>query len=217
MATATKLEVLDAQGKKVGSVDLPEAIFGAETNVPLIHQVVTAQLAAARQGTHKTKNRGERSGSGVKPFKQKGTGRSRQGSIRAPEHRGGGIVHGPVPRDYSQRTPKKMIAAALTGLLSDRARANRLHVVESFGVGEKPSTKSAREFLASVAPGKRVLVVVDREDETTVLSVRNLQHVHVLFQDQLNAYDVVVSDDLVFTKAAFDAFVAGRAAKEDTK
>jgi len=217
MTTATKLEVLDAQGKKAGSVDLPEAIFGAETNVPLIHQVVTAQLAAARQGTHKTKNRGERSGSGVKPFKQKGTGRARQGSVRMPQHRGGGIVHGPVPRDYSQRTPKKMIAAALTGLLSDRARANRVHVVESFGVADKPSTKAAREFLASVAPGQRVLVVVTREDELTMLSIRNLQHVHVLFQDQLNAYDVVVSDDLVFTKAAFDAFVDGRAAKEDTK
>ncbi|WP_427870874.1 50S ribosomal protein L4 [Leucobacter luti] len=217
MATATKLEVLDAKGKKAGSVDLPETIFGAETNVPLIHQVVTAQLAAARQGTHKTKNRGEVSGSGVKPFKQKGTGRARQGSVRAPEHRGGGVVHGPVPRDYAQRTPKKMIAAALRGLLSDRARANRLHVVESFGIDEKPSTKAAREFLAQVAPGKRVLVVVTREDELTALSVRNLQHVHVLFQDQLNAYDVVVSDDLVFTKAAFDAFVAGRAAQEDTK
>lgn len=217
MATATKLEVLDAKGQKAGSVDLPEAIFGAETNVPLIHQVVTAQLAAARQGSHKVKSRAERSGSGAKPFKQKGTGRARQGSVRMPQHRGGGIVHGPVPRDYAQRTPKKMIVAALTGLLSDRARANRVHVVESFGLEGKPSTKSAREFLATVAPGNRVLVVVDREDELTTLSVRNLQHVHVLFQDQLNAYDVVVSDDLVFTKAAFDAFVAGRAAKEDTK
>ncbi|MBK0420667.1 50S ribosomal protein L4 [Leucobacter sp. CSA2] len=217
MATATKLDVLDAKGKKAGSVDLPENLFAVETNVPLIHQVVTAQLAAARQGTHKTKNRGEVSGSGVKPFKQKGTGRARQGSVRAPEHRGGGVVHGPVPRDYAQRTPKKMIAAALRGLLSDRARANRVHVVESFGIDAKPSTKAAREFLAQVAPGNRVLVVVTREDELTALSVRNLQHVHVLFQDQLNAYDVVVSDDLVFTKAAFDAFVAGRAAQEDTK
>ncbi|MBK0419541.1 50S ribosomal protein L4 [Leucobacter sp. CSA1] len=217
MATATKLEVVDAKGKKAGSVDLPEAIFGVEANVPLIHQVVTAQLAAARQGTHKAKGRGERSGSGAKPFKQKGTGRARQGSVRMPQHRGGGIVHGPVPRDYSQRTPKKMIAAALLGLLSDRARANRLHVVESFGLGDKPSTKTAREYLGSVAPGKRVLVVVDREDQVSILSLRNLQGVHVLFQDQLNAYDVVVSDDLVFTKAAFDAFVAGRAAKEDTK
>ncbi|SJN08672.1 LSU ribosomal protein L4p (L1e) [Leucobacter sp. 7(1)] len=217
MTTATKLEVLDAKGKKAGSVDLPEAIFGAETNVPLIHQVVTAQLAAARQGTHKVKNRGEVSGSGAKPHKQKGTGRARQGSVRMPQHRGGGVVHGPVPRDYSQRTPKKMIAAALRGLLSDRARANRLHVVDGFGIGEKPSTKTAREFLAQVAPGKRVLVVVDRADELTPLSVRNLPFVHVLFQDQLNAYDVVVSDDLVFTKAAFDQFVAGRAAQEDSK
>jgi large subunit ribosomal protein L4 len=217
MATATKLEVLDAKGKKAGSVDLPEAIFAVETNVPLIHQVVTAQLAAARQGTHKTKTRGEVSGSGVKPFKQKGTGRARQGSIRQPEHRGGGVVHGPVPRDYSQRTPKKMIAAALRGLLSDRARANRVHVIEGFGIADKPSTKAARDYLASVAPGNRVLVVVDRDDELTTLSVRNLPHVHVLFQDQLNAYDVVVSDDLVFTKAAFDAFVAGRAVKEETK
>jgi len=222
MATATKLDVTDAKGKKAGSVELPEALFGVETNVPLIHQVVTAQLAAARQGTHKTKNRGEVSGSGVKPFKQKGTGRSRQGSVRAPEHRGGGVVHGPVPRDYAQRTPKKMIAAALRGLLSDRARANRLHVVEGFGLGEKPSTKTARQVLAAVAPGKRVLVVIDREDEISALSLRNLSGVHVLFQDQLNAYDVVVSDDLVFTKAAFDAFVAARAvdsnsAKEGAK
>ena len=201
---------------KAIKVDLPSEIFDVQTNVPLLHQVVVAQLAAARQGTHKTKNRGEVSGAGRKPFKQKGTGRARQGSVRAPEHRGGGVVHGPVPRDYAQRTPKKMIAAALRGVLSDRARANRLHVVESFGIADKPSTKTAREFLASVAPGKRVLVVVDREDEVTALSVRNLQHVHVLFQDQLNAYDVVVSDDLVFTKAAFDAFVGGRTVEANT-
>lgn len=217
MTSATKLDVFDAKGAKAGSVDLPDSIFAAETNVPLIHQVVTAQLAAARQGTHKTKGRGEVSGSGAKPFKQKGTGRARQGSVRMPQHRGGGVVHGPVPRDYAQRTPKKMIAAALRGLLSDRVRGNRVHIVEGFGIDDKPSTKTAREFLASVAPGKRVLVVLDRSDELTALSVRNLQHVHVLFQDQLNAYDVVVSDDLVFTKAAFDAFVAERAEKEVTK
>jgi len=217
MAPATKLEVVDAKGKKAGSVTLPEALFAAETNVPLIHQVVTAQLAAARQGTHKTKNRGEVSGSGVKPFKQKGTGRSRQGSVRAPEHRGGGVVHGPVPRDYSQRTPKKMIAAALRGLLSDRLRGGRLHVVESFGLDGKPSTKAAREVLASVAPGKRVLVVLDREDELSLLSLRNLPNVHILVWDQLNAYDVVVSDDLVFTKAAIDAFVAARSANDTVK
>lgn len=217
MAPATKLEVVDAKGKKAGSVTLPEALFAAETNVPLIHQVVTAQLAAARQGTHKTKNRGEVSGSGVKPFKQKGTGRSRQGSVRAPEHRGGGVVHGPVPRDYSQRTPKKMIAAALRGLLSDRLRGGRLHVIESFGLDGKPSTKAAREVLASVAPGKRVLVVLDREDELSLLSLRNLPNVHILVWDQLNAYDVVVSDDLVFTKAAIDAFVAARSANDTVK
>lgn len=217
MATATKLEVIDNTGKKAGSVDLPETLFAVETNVPLIHQVVTAQLAAARQGTHKTKNRGEVSGSGVKPFKQKGTGRARQGSVRAPEHRGGGVVHGPVPRDYSQRTPKKMIAAALRGLLSDRVRGGRLHIVESFGLDGKPSTKSARQVLASVAPGKRVLVVLDRSDELSALSLRNLSQVHILTWDQLNAYDVVVSDDLVFTKAAFDAFVADRAEKEVSK
>ncbi|MBO1902355.1 50S ribosomal protein L4 [Leucobacter weissii] len=222
MATATKpevgaLDVTDAKGKKVGSVELPAELFAAETNVPLIHQVVTAQLAAARQGTHKTKTRGEVSGSGVKPFKQKGTGRARQGSIRQPEHRGGGIVHGPVPRDYSQRTPKKMIAAALRGLLSDRVRGDRVHVIDSFGIDDKPSTKAAREILRSLAPGNRVLVVLDREDEVSLLSLRNLQKVHVLFQDQLNAYDVVVSDDLVFTKDAFDAFVADRAAADAAK
>ena len=202
---------------KTLKVDLPAEIFDAQASVPLLHQVVVAQLAAARQGTHKAKNRGEVSGAGRKPFKQKGTGNARQGSIRAPHMTGGGVVHGPTPRNYAQRTPKKMIAAALIGLLSDRVRGNRLHVVDSFGIEGKPSTKSAREFLAAVAPGTRVLVVVTREDELTALSVRNLQNVHVLFQDQLNAYDVVVSDDLVFTKAAFDAFVAGRTAKEETK
>jgi large subunit ribosomal protein L4 len=210
---ATTLDVVDVKGKKAGSVELPEAIFDVQTNVPLIHQVVTAQLAAARQGTHKTKGRGEVSGSGRKPFKQKGTGRSRQGSIRAPEHTGGGIVHGPVPRDYSQRTPKKMIAAALLGVLSDRARGSRLHVVEGFA-GDVPSTKAAVELLAFVATSKNVLVVLDREDELGLKSVRNVPSVHVLFADQLNAYDVVVSDDIVFTKSAFDAFVSAKTKKE---
>lgn len=197
-------------------VSFPEELFDAPTNVPLIHQVVVAQLAAARQGTHKVKGRGEVSGSGAKPFKQKGTGRARQGSVRMPQHTGGGIVHGPVPRDYAQRTPKKMVAAALRGILSDRARAGRIVVVESL-VGETPSTKQAREALASVASGKRILVVVAGTEDTTVLSVRNLANVHVIEQSQLNAYDVVVSDDVVFTKAAFDAFVAGRTAGEETK
>jgi len=210
-STSASLSVIDAKGKSTGSVDLPGALFDVQTNVPLIHQVVTAQLAAARQGTHSTLRRGEVSGSGVKPFKQKGTGRSRQGSVRAPEHRGGGIVHGPKPRDYSQRTPKKMIAAALLGVLSDRARGERLHVIENFGTNG-PSTKTASALLADIATSKNVLVVLERSDENGFKSVRNLKHVHVLFVDQLNAYDAVVSDDIVFTKAAFDAFVSAKGA-----
>jgi len=213
MATANTLDVVDTSGKKTGSVDLPTAIFDVQTNVPLIHQVVVAQLAAARQGTHKTKNRGEVSGAGRKPFKQKGTGRARQGSIRAPEHRGGGVVHGPTPRDYSQRTPKKMIAAALLGAISDRVRGERLHIIESFGNGDVPSTKGAVQVLASIT-GKNVLIVLDRGDDTAVKSVRNLDNVHVLWVDQLNAYDVINSDDIVFTKAAFDTFVNSKSKKE---
>jgi len=205
--TAT-LDVIDASGKKVGSVDLPAETFDVQTNVPLIHQVVVAQRAAARQGTHNTLRRGEVSGAGRKPFKQKGTGRARQGSIRAPQMRGGGIVHGPHPRDYSQRTPKKMIAAALRGALSDRARGERLHVIDSLSVGNVPSTKAIAALLATIASSKHVLIVLQREDEVSYKSVRNIQTVHVLPYDQLNAYDVLVSDDIVFTKGAFDAFVA---------
>ena len=203
-----QLDVVDAKGKKAGSVELPAAIFDVQTNVPLIHQVVTAQLAAARQGTHSTKGRGQVSGSGSKPFKQKGTGRARQGSIRAPQMKGGGIVHGPHPRDYSQRTPKKMIAAALRGALSDRARGERLHVIDSLSVGNVPSTKAIAALLMDIAPSKNVLIVLEREDDTSYKSVRNLSTVHVLPYDQLNAYDVLVSDDIVFTKGAYDAFVA---------
>ena len=214
MSDTLTVDVVDAQGKKAGSVELPGAIFDVQTNVPLIHQVVTAQLAAARQGTHSTKNRGEVSGAGRKPFKQKGTGRSRQGSVRAPEHTGGGVVHGPTPRDYSQRTPKKMIAAALLGVLSDRARGERLHVITSFGT-DVPSTKTAVELLGQVATSKNVLIVLDRDDEVGAKSVRNLRNVHVLFADQLNAYDVVVSDDIVFTRAAFDSFVASKTKTEE--
>tara|TARA_R110002020_G_scaffold115611_6_gene265729 strand:- start:330 stop:1001 length:672 start_codon:yes stop_codon:yes gene_type:complete len=204
------LDVRGTDGKKAGSVNLPAEVFDVKTNIPLIHQVVVAQRAAARQGTHSTKRRGEVSGAGRKPFKQKGTGNARQGSIRAPHMTGGGIVHGPKPRDYSQRTPKKMIAAALRGALSDRARGNRLHVVESLGVAGAPSTKAAATYLATVAPTKNVLVVIERDDEISVKSIRNLAYVHVLTFDQLNAYDVLVSDDIVFTKAAFDAFVASK-------
>lgn len=211
MADSTlALDVVNSNGTKAGSVELPAAVFDVKTNIPLIHQVVVAQLAAARQGTHSTKRRGEVSGAGRKPFKQKGTGNARQGSIRAPHMTGGGIVHGPKPRDYSQRTPKKMIAAALLGALSDRARGGRLHVVDSFGIEGAPSTKAAAAVLAQLAPTKNVLVVIERDDELTVKSVRNLAYVHVLTFDQLNAYDVLVSDDIVFTKAAYDAFVAAK-------
>jgi len=212
-ATATSVDVLDAKGAKTGTVDLPAEIFDVVTNVPLIHQVVVAQQAAARQGTHKTKRRGEVSGAGRKPFKQKGTGRARQGSIRAPQMTGGGIVHGPQPRDYSQRTPKKMIAAALLGALSDRARGARVHVVESF-VADTISTKVALELLSTIASSKHVLVVIDRDDLLTRKSVRNVPTVHVITYDQLNAYDVLVSDDIVFTKSAFDGFVASKTKKE---
>ena len=207
---ATSIDVLDLTGKKSGSVELPENLFDVQTNVPLIHQVVVAQLAAARQGTHNTLRRGEVSGAGRKPFKQKGTGRARQGSIRAPQMTGGGIVHGPHPRDYSQRTPKKMIAAALLGALSDRARGDRLHVVESLALGDAPSTKATVAYLDSVASSKHVLIVIEYNDEISRKSVRNLEAVHVLDYSQLNAYDVLVSDDIVFTKAAFEAFVASK-------
>ena len=212
---ATELDVLDTAGKKAGSVELPADLFDVQTNIPLIHQVVVAQLAAARQGTHKTKGRGEVSGAGRKPFKQKGTGRARQGSIRAPQMTGGGIVHGPVPRSYAQRTPKKMIAAALLGALSDRARGSRLHVVETLSIADERITKAAAAYLGGIASSKHVLVVIERDDEQSLLSVRNLPTVHVLSQDQLNAYDVLVSDDIVFTKAAFEAFVASKSKKEE--
>jgi large subunit ribosomal protein L4 len=201
-------------------VDLPAEIFDVQTNVPLLHQVVVAQLAAARQGTHKTKTRAEVSGAGRKPFKQKGTGRARQGSIRAPHMTGGGVVHGPTPRDYSQRTPKKMIAAALRGALSDRARNGRIHVVAELVDGTKPSAKTALATLRGVSDRKNLLVVIERANDVAALSVRNLAGVHVLYSDQLNTYDVLVSDDVVFTKAAYEAFVAGKAVaknEEDAK
>lgn len=197
------------------TVELPAEIFDAPVNVPLIHQVVVAQLAAARQGTHKTKTRGEVSGGGRKPYRQKGTGRARQGSTRAPQFTGGGVVHGPVPRDYSQRTPKKMKAAALRGALSDRARNGRLHVVDAFDVAEKPHTKTVLAAIKALTERKHVLVVLGRDELNAWKSLRNLPEVHLLYADQLNTYDVMVSDDVVFTKAAYDAFVAGPAKKAD--
>ncbi|SFW46386.1 50S ribosomal protein L4 [Amycolatopsis australiensis] len=205
----TSVELKTPAGKADGTVDLPEEIFDVQANVALMHQVVVAQQAAARQGTHDTKTRGEVSGGGKKPYRQKGTGRARQGSTRAPQFAGGGVVHGPTPRDYTQRTPKKMKAAALRGALSDRARAGQLHVVTELVTGEKPSTKAAKAALAAVTQAKRVLVVLDRADELSWISLRNLPEVHLLWADQLNTYDVLVNDDVVFTKAAYDAFVAG--------
>jgi len=222
MSDTLTVDVLDPQGNKAGTADLPAGVFDAATNVPLIHQVVVAQLAAARQGTHSTKNRGEVSGGGRKPYKQKGTGRARQGSTRAPQFAGGGVVHGPTPRDYSQRTPKKMKAAALRGALSDRARAGRVHVVTGFAAGEVPSTKSAIKVLDNLSGRRHVLVVVERSDEITWKSLRNVERVHLLVADQLNTYDVLISDDVVFTAGALEAFLAGPAAttkavKEETK
>ncbi|HMM96872.1 MAG: 50S ribosomal protein L4 [Micrococcales bacterium] len=191
---------------KTLDVTLPSEIFDVQTNVPLIHQVVVAQLAAARQGTHATKTRGEVRGGGRKPYRQKGTGRARQGSTRAPQFAGGGTVHGPQPRDYAQRTPKKMKAAALRGALSDRARHGRIHVVESIATGDAPSTKDARALFAGLTERPNLLVVLDRSDIVSLKSVRNLAEVHVLAVDQLNTYDVLCADDVVFTQAAYEAF-----------
>jgi large subunit ribosomal protein L4 len=196
-------------GKADGTVELPAEIFDVQANIPLMHQVVVAQLAAARQGTHSTKTRGEVSGGGRKPYRQKGTGRARQGSTRAPQYTGGGVVHGPQPRDYSQRTPKKMKAAALRGALSDRVRAGQLHIVTELVSGEAPSTKAAKTAIAAVTQARRILVVLHRDDVQTWRSAQNLNEIHLITPDQLNTYDVLVNDDVVFTKAAYDVFVAG--------
>ena len=185
-------------------------IFDAQTNIPLIHQVVVAQRAAARQGTHKAKTRGEVSGGGKKPFKQKGTGRARQGSTRAVQMRHGGVAHGPVPRSYDQRTPKKMKSAALRGALSDRARNGRVHVITEVLSGD-PSTKQALAAVSQFSDRKHLLVVLSRNEESAWRALRNSDRVHLLVPDQLNTYDVIVSDDVVFTKAALDEFIAGPA------
>src|SRR4051812_32931352 len=208
-----------AQPAATVDVELPADIFDVEPNIPLIHQVVVAQQAAARQGTHDTKNRGEVRGGGAKPYKQKGTGRARQGSTRAPQFAGGGTVHGPTPRSYDQRTPKKMKAAALRGALSDRARAGRVHVVEGFVSGDRPSTKSALVALAGLVESDRprTLVVLERGDDLTWLSLRNVDTVHLLAVDQLNTYDVLLSDDVVFTKGAYDSFVGARTTETTTE
>jgi large subunit ribosomal protein L4 len=211
----TTIDMLDAKGKKAGSVDLPADLFDVQVNVPLIHQVVVAQQAAARQGTHATKTRGQVAGGGRKPYRQKGTGRARQGSIRAPQFAGGGVVHGPQPRSYVKRTPKKMKAAALRGALSDRARAGRVHVVEGLVDGDTPSTKQAIAALRRISERPRALIVLERGDEVTWLSLRNVVDVHILAADQLNTYDVLLSDDVVFIKSAYDAFVSARTADSE--
>jgi len=211
----SSVDIINAEGTKTGSVDLPANVFEAQANIPLMHQVVVAQLAAARQGTHKAKTRGEVAGGGKKPYKQKGTGRARQGSIRAPQFTGGGVVHGPVPRDYSQRTPKKMKAAALRGALSDRARDGRVFVVESFITGETPSTKAAVATLRKVAQTTKVLVVLDSQDELNWISLRNEPTVHLIEAGQLNTYDVLVADEVVFTKVALDEFLGGTEKSEE--
>jgi len=206
------IDILSPSGDKAGSLELPAEIFDAKVSIPLLHQVVVAQLAAARQGTHSTKRRGEVRGGGRKPYRQKGTGRARQGSTRAPQFVGGGVVHGPKPRDYSQRTPKKMIVAALRGALTDRARHNRIHVITDVVATEAPSTKAAKGLFGKISERKQILLVVERADELGLKSARNLPNVHILDAGQLNTYDVLVSDDVVFTQAAFERFVAGPAA-----
>ncbi len=214
MADDRNVDVIDLKGKKAGSVVLPGSIFDVPTNIPLMHQVAVAQLAAARQGTHATKTRGEVAGGGKKPFRQKGTGNARQGSIRAPHFTGGGIVHGPQPRDYDQRTPKKMKQGALRSALSDRARADRIHVVTALFEGDKPSTKAALAALRAIVEDRQALVVLERGNELTALSLRNVPEVHVLWADQLNTYDVLDADDIVFTQAALESFLG---TKEETK
>jgi large subunit ribosomal protein L4 len=211
----SSVDVRTPAGKASGSVELPAEIFEVQVNIPLIHQVVVAQLAAARQGTHKVKNRAEVSGGGRKPYKQKGTGRARQGSIRAPLQRGGGAAHAVRPRDYSQRTPKKMIAAALRGVLSDRARNERIHVIDS--VTGAPSTKAALAAVRQFSDRRHLLVVISRTEDAAWRSLRNAENLHLLVPDQLNAYDLLKSDDVVFSETAINDFLKARAAGKGAK
>lgn len=223
MSTETKtnltLPVKAIGGKTEGTVELPAEIFDVTANISLMHQVVVAQRAAARQGTHATKTRAMVSGGGRKPYRQKGTGRARQGSTRAPQFVGGGTVHGPQPRDYTQRLPKKMKVAALRGALSDRARNERIHVITELVAGQTPSTKIAKSFLAELSTRKQILVVVGREDVAAWKSVANLQNVHPIAPDQLNTYDVLKADEVIFSVEALNAFVHGpaEAAQEESK
>jgi large subunit ribosomal protein L4 len=209
---STTVSVVSPSGQAGQDVELPDEIFSAPVNVPLIHQVVVAQEAAARQGTHATKTRGLVRGGGKKPYRQKGTGRARQGSLRAPQYAGGGVVHGPQPRSYAQRTPKKMKAAALRGALSDRAANGRVAVVSGFVDGDQPRTGDAMALLRTAIGlltaklDSRVLVVAQAEDELTWKSLRNAPGVRLLATGQLNTYDVLASEHIVFTQAALSAF-----------
>ena len=212
MVEPLSVAIVDSKGERTGTAELPAEIFDVEPNIPLMPQVVVAQLAAARQGTHATRTRGMVRGGGRKPYRQKGTGRARQGSIRAPQFAGGGTVHGPQPRNYAQRTPKKMKVAALRSALSDRARNGRVHVITEFLVADRPSTKQALSGLRNLTD-RKALVVVPREDALSLLSLRNLPDVLVIRADQLNTYDVLNSDDVVFTAAALDRFL-GRSEEE---
>ena len=195
----SKVDIKKSDGAKSGTIELDENIFGIEPNVAVMHQVVTAQLAAKRSGTHSTKTRAEVRGGGAKPWKQKGTGRARAGSSRIPHWRGGGIALGPKPRDYSQRTPKKMKRLALRSALSDRAQSNSVYVVDAWDF-ETPSTKAAKTALEAIGTEGKVLIVTDAQDANTEKSFRNLSNVNVLSSDQLNVFDILVSDSIVFTK-----------------
>ncbi len=217
MSESLKVDVLGVDGQKAGTTELPGEYFDVQTNIPLIHQVVVAQQAAARQGTHSTKTRGEVRGGGIKPWRQKGTGRARHGSRRSPIWVGGGTVHGPKPHGYEQRTPKKMIAAAIKGALSDRARDGKVFVLDSIVAGEVPSTKAALQALQSLGDVTKLLVVLDRTEDVAWLSLRNVPTVHALAVDQLNAYDILVNDGVVFTKASLDAYTSGPAKGKSVK
>ena len=198
------------------SVDLDEAYFDVQPNLAVMHQVVTAQLAARRAGTQSTKTRAEVRGGGAKPWRQKGTGRARQGSIRAPHWRGGGVTHAPKPRSYKQRTPKKMIRLALASALSDRHADGKVVVLDGWGI-DTPSTKGAVEMLGKLGVEGRVLVVLGRDEADVPVwkSMRNLQDVHVLSAGELNAYDVLVSDWVVFTKESLPGARPSDAATDD--
>jgi large subunit ribosomal protein L4 len=212
--TVASVDLQTPTGTTSGTVDLDDAYFGVEPNLPVMHQVVTAQLAARRAGTQSTKTRAEVAGGGAKPWRQKGTGRARQGSIRSPQWRGGGVALGPKPRSYKQRTPKKMIRLALASALSDRRADGKVLVLDSWGL-DAPSTKGAVAVLDKLGVSGRVLVVLERDDTVALKSLRNLQHVHLLAAGQLNAYDVLVSDWVVFTKGSLPQTKAAAADSTD--